>query len=128
MTQNRVSKFVVVVLLACVGQVARAQDDDAALAMAKKAQDPLGEVRAIMTDNTIALDGGPDDDTSYGFQFQPVYAIPSEGRINMIVRAVIPLVGVDPGVVLPPLGPDERPSYCYNWGMSYSFVQYFFSP
>ena len=45
-----------------------AQDEDAIAAMAKKAQDPLADVKAIMTDNTIAFGGGNDDDTSYGFQ------------------------------------------------------------
>ena len=55
--------------------MASAQDADALAEMARKAQDPLGNVRAIMTDNTIAFDGGPDDDTSYAFQIQPEYAI-----------------------------------------------------
>lgn len=96
--------------------------------MAKKAQDPLGDVRAIMTDNTIAFDGGPDDETSFGFQFQPVYAIPGDGNINMIARAVIPVVGVEPGVVLPPLGPGGRPNSGSSWGISDTIVQYFFSP
>ena len=117
-------------LMLCVilnGSLANAQDDDAAIAMAKKAQDPLGNVKAIMTDNTIAFDGGPNDDTSYGFQFQPVYAIPGD-RINMIARAVIPVIGVEPGVVLPPLGPEQRPPTDNDWGLSDTIVQYFFSP
>ena len=41
--------------------------------LARKAQDPLADVRAVMTDNTIAF-GTSDDDTSYGFQIQPVSA------------------------------------------------------
>ena len=106
------------------------QADDSALAeMARKAQDPLGDVKAIMTDNTIAFDGGEDgDDTSYGFQIQPVYAIENDTSFNMIARAVIPIVGVDPGVVLPPLGPEPRPDEGDQWGLSDSIVQYFFSP
>ncbi len=106
------------------------QADDAALAeMARKAQDPLGDVKAIMTDNTIAFDGGEDgDDTSYGFQIQPVYAIENDTSFNMIARAVIPIIGVDPGVVLPPLGPEPRPDENDQWGLSDSIVQYFFSP
>ena len=83
---------------------ASAQDADAIAEMARKAQDPLGDVKAIMTDNTIAFGGGEDgDDTSYGFQIQPVYAIKSDTSFNMIARAVIPVVGVEPAVVLPPL-------------------------
>jgi hypothetical protein len=106
------------------------QADDSALAeMARKAQDPLGDVKAIMTDNTIAFDGGEDgDDTSYGFQIQPVYAIENDTSFNMIARAVIPIVGVDPGVVLPPLGPEPRPDEGDQWGLSDSIVQLFFSP
>ena len=113
--------------LVLYASLASAQDDDAALAMAKKAQDPLGNVRAIMTDNTIAFNGGPNDDTTYSFQFQPVYAIPGD-RMNMIARAVIPVIGVEPGVVLPPLGPGQRPPTDNNWGLSDTIVQYFFSP
>jgi hypothetical protein len=121
-----ISSLILCVLLGAT--TAYAQDDEAARAMAKKAQDPLGDVRAIMTDNTIAFDGGPDDETSFGFQFQPVYAIPGDGNINMIARAVIPVVGVEPGVVLPPLGPGGRPNSGSSWGISDTIVQYFFSP
>ena len=41
-----------------------AQDDDAAAEMARKAQDPLGSVRALMTDNTIAFDDPRDGSTA----------------------------------------------------------------
>ena len=44
-----------------------AQDDDALAEFARKAQDPLGDVKALMTDNTIGFDGGPNEDTSYSF-------------------------------------------------------------
>jgi len=110
------------------GSFANAQDDAAILALAKKAQDPLGNVRAIMTDNTIAFDGGPNDDTTYAFQFQPVYAIENDTRFNMIFRAIIPVIGVEPGVVLPPLGPEPRPPTDSDWGISDTIVQYFLSP
>ena len=96
--------------------------------MARKAQDPLGDVKALMTDNTIAFNGGPNDDTTYGFVFQPVYAIANESRFNMILRAIVPVIGVEPGVVLPPLGPEPRPPVDSTWGISDSIVQYIFSP
>ena len=117
-------------ILALTLIAASSQADDSALAeMARKAQDPLGDVKAIMTDNTIAFNGGEDgDDTSYGFQIQPVYAIKNDTSFNMIARAVIPIIGVDPGVVLPPLGPEPRPDENDQWGLSDSIVQYFFSP
>ena len=46
----------------------------------------------------------------------------------MIARAIIPVIGVEPGVVLPPLGPGSRPSSGNDWGISDMMVQYFFSP
>ena len=105
-----------------------AADEDAAAEMARKAQDPLGDVRAIMTDNTVAFDGGPDSDTSYGFQIQPVYAIPNDSSYNQIARAVIPIVGVEPGVEIPPLGTDPRVENGDQFGFSDIILQYFFSP
>jgi hypothetical protein len=45
-----------------------AQDDDTLAKFARKAQDPLGDVKALMTDNTIAFDGGPNEDTSYSLR------------------------------------------------------------
>ena len=116
-------------ILALTLIAASSQADDSALAeMARKAQDPLGDVKAIMTDNTIAFNGGEDgDDTSYGFQIQPVYAIKNDTSFNMIARAVIPVIGVDPGVVLPPLGPEPRPDENDQWGLRDCVLQYFFS-
>ena len=128
MTKNKISIGVLFLCVILSGSLSHAQDNEAALAMAKKAQDPLGDVRAIMTDNTIAFDGGPEDDTTYAFVFQPVYAIANETRFNMILRAIVPVVGVEPGVVLPPLGPEPRPPTDSTWGISDSIVQYIFSP
>ena len=110
------------------GSLVYAQDDEAVLAMARKAQDPLGNVRALMTESTIAFDGGPNDDTSFAVQLQPVYAIPGKSNWNMIARAIIPIIGVEPGVVIPPIGPDPRPPTDSRWGLSDIILQYFFSP
>jgi len=102
---------------------------DAVAEMARKAQDPLGDVKAIMSDNTIGLKSGPDSETAYGFQIQPVYSLPSDGEsVNQILRAVVPLVGVDPGVVLPRLGEEARSEDGQNFGLSDTIVQYFISP
>ena len=62
----------------------------------RKAQDPLADVRALMTDNTIAF-GTADDQTSYGFQFQPVYSIPTDRGFNFIARGIVPIVGAQQG-------------------------------
>ncbi len=86
-----------------------AQELSAAEEAARKAADPLGDVKALMTDNTIAFDAGPDEDlTNYGFQIQPVYAMPTE-KMNMILRGVFPIVGIEPETVVPPIGGGPRP-------------------
>ena len=51
---------------------AQAQEDDAA-EMARKSQDPLAYISALMTENDFQFNTG-DDKTSYSFQLQPVYA------------------------------------------------------
>ena len=125
---KKIAQQVAFPLLLCAAS-ASATDDAAMAEMARKAQDPLGNVKAVMTDNTIAFDGGENsDDTSYGFQIQPVYSIENDTSFNMIARAVIPIIGVDPGVSLPRLGPDETTEKDDKWGLSDSLVQYFFSP
>ena len=47
---------------------------DGAAEMARKLQNPLANIKAVMTDNTIGFDGGPNEDTTYSFQLQPVYS------------------------------------------------------
>ena len=106
-----------------------AQELSAAEEAARKASDPLGSVKALMTDNTIGFNAGEnDDDTSFGFQIQPVYAIPNQSRWNMIARAIVPVVGLEPGVVAPPIGSEPRPDTGSTWGLSDTIAQFFFSP
>jgi len=96
---------------------------------ARKASDPLASIKALMTDNTIAFQAGQnEDDTSYGFQLQPVYSIPNETKFNMIARAIIPIVGLEPGVVAPPIGSFPRPDVGSTWGLSDMFLQFYVSP
>ena len=84
-------------------------DDEAAREMARKAQDPLGDIRAIMNDNTIGFGASEDDNVIYNLQLQPVYAIKNNTKYNMIARAVIPILGLDiPD--FPPLALDFRQS------------------
>jgi hypothetical protein len=60
-----------VLLIGLLLQAARALGEGpSAEELARKAQDPLGDVKAIMTDNTASF-GTADGDTSYGFQIQP---------------------------------------------------------
>lgn len=120
--------FAVAVALAAIPVSADAQELSPEEEMARKAQDPLGDVKALMTDNTIAFEAGPnEDDISYGFQLQPVYSMP-KASYNMIARAVLPILGLEPGVVVPPIGGEPRPEDGSQWGLSDSLVQLFFSP
>lgn len=69
--------------------------------LARKAQNPLTDVRAIMTDNTIGF-GAAGDDTAYGFQIQPVYSIPIDRGYSLIARNSQQLLGPypeDPGAL-----------------------------
>jgi hypothetical protein len=105
---------------------------DAAAEMARKLQNPLANIKAIMTDNAIGFDTGEDESTSYGFQIQPVYAIdmPDKG-FTFIPRAVIPVLGLEPGTRVPPIGIDGNPSPANGdsvWGLGDSLVQFFFAP
>lgn len=114
--------FVLIMPLAAV-----AQEGPSAEELARKAQDPLGDVRAIMTDNTIAF-GTADDETSYNFQIQPVYSIPTDRGFNFIARAIIPIVGAPSEAGLPRLGPDQTPDKGTKWGLSDTILQLFWTP
>ena len=105
---------------------------DNAAEMAKKLQNPLANIKAIMTDNSIAFNTGDDEGTSYGFQLQPVYAIdfPNQG-FTFIPRAVLPIMGLEPGTKTRFTGVDGAPSGFENdsvWGLGDSMVQLFFAP
>ena len=130
MKKRRRTGFIIVlelILLLLLPFTSIAQEGPSAEELARKAQDPLGDVRAIMTDNTIAF-GTADDETSYGFQIQPVYSIPTDRGYNFIARAVIPIVGAPAGAGLPRLGPDQTPEEGTKWGISDSILQLFWTP
>jgi len=93
----------------------------------RKAQDPLADVKAVMSDNTVSF-GTADDKTSYGFQLQPVYSIPTDIGFNFIARAVIPVLGVQHGAEFPKLGSDPIGGSGLTWGLSDIYLQGFFVP
>ncbi|MEH6552320.1 MAG: transporter [Pseudomonadales bacterium] len=110
---------------------AHAQEDDAAAAMARALQDPLASIKMLATDNTIGFNSGDDEgETNYNFQIQPVYSIPRPAlaKTNLIARAVIPIIGLEPGTVEPPIGPDPTPSSDSHWGLSDTTLQLYISP
>ena len=111
------SLFISVFCLCLAPAAASSADGPSDEELARKAQDPLADVRAIMTDNTIGF-GTADDDTAYGFQIQPVYSIPTDRGYNLIARAVIPIVGAPVGASLPRLGGGSRSATMGRDGVS----------
>ena len=80
-----------------------------------------------MTDNTIAF-GTSDDQTSYGFQVQPVYSIPTDKGFSFIARGIVPIVGAQSGAGLPKLDSEPIGGSGITWGLSDIFLQGFFVP
>jgi len=96
--------------------------------MARKLQDPLANIAALMTDNDILFKTG-NDDTSYSCQFQPVYAFdfPEKG-FTFLPRAVMPIIGAAPESDLPRLGEPRPSGGGTTWGLGDIVTQFFFSP
>ncbi len=111
--------------------VAKSVHADAAAEMARKLQNPLANIKALMTDNVIGFNTGSTEDTSFGFQLQPVYAIdiPDKG-MTLIPRAVIPIMGLEPGTKTPITGQDGQPIPGIEsvWGVSDTILQLFIAP
>ena len=100
-------RFVVFGALLVISEVSGADKvsgADNATEMAKKLQDPLANISAVMTDNDILFKTG-DDETSYSFQFQPVQAWSfDEQGFNFIARGVIPILSLAPESQTPAIG------------------------
>ena len=101
---------------------APAQDKkmSAAGEMARKLQDPLASIAAIMTENNIMLNHNTGRGTGYSFQFQPVKAFdfPEQG-FTFIPRGIIPLLGAPTTAC----GKAET-----IWGMGDILTQFFVVP
>jgi len=127
-------KFLTVVLMILIAAAIDSApvNADSAAEMAKKLQNPLANIKAVMTDNSIAFNTGDDNGTSYGFQLQPVYAIDFPDRgFTFIPRAVIPILGLEPGTKTPITGDDGNPIPSGSgsvWGVGDSILQFFFAP
>ena len=94
--------------------------------IARKLQDPLANIKMLLFDNGVDFKTG-NDDISYTFSVQPVYAIPMESY-NIVLRGVIPVVGLSPGAQDPIIGEPLPPGRNDTWGISDSQLQVFFSP
>lgn len=119
--------FFLLVMTAAAG-IVWADEVDSAAEMARKLQNPLANIAAIMTDNDILFKTG-DDDTSYSFQLQPVYAFdfPDKG-FTILPRAVIPIIGAAMESYLPALGEEESSGGSTAWGLGDIVTQFFFAP
>lgn len=115
----------IAVLVCAVSTVVLGQD---AAEMARKLQDPLANIKALMTDNGIEGKTGQDE-TSYSFQLQPVYAMPFEDQgFNFILRGVIPILGLAPEAQKPIVGPPLPAGDDHTWGLGDISMQFFFAP
>jgi hypothetical protein len=101
---------------------------DNAAEMARKLQDPLANISAIMTDNDVSFTDG--SDASYNFQLQPVKAFSfDDAGINFIARAIIPISGAANDFQKPIFGdPVDTGGSSHIWGISDISTQFFFSP
>ena len=126
---RRVSYFVACLFGGVLTSTPIAALADSAAEMQKKLQNPLANIKALMTDNAIGFDTGNTEDTSFGFSIQPVYAIdmPDKG-FTLIPRGVFPIMGLEPGTDTRFVGqpnPQETESV---WGLGDSIVQLFVAP
>jgi len=101
---------------------------DSAAEIARKLQNPLANIKALMTDNAIGFDTGTNGDTSFGFQLQPVYAIDMPDRgFTLIPRASIPILGLESGTDTRLTGQPGSGTGS-TWGLGDSVVQAFYAP
>ena len=130
--KNIILSLFLMITLVDIGTLSRADEGGAAAEMARKLQNPLANIRAVMTDNSIGLSTGDDEGTSYGFQLQPVYAIDMPERgFTLIPRAVIPVMGLEPGTKTRFTGEEGEPAGFGTdsvWGLGDSIFQLFFAP
>lgn len=123
----RVLRYTLAVLILALQ--AYAQDDgcDASCQAARKTANPLADIRAIMTDNTVAFKTGTTEEDSFNFGIQPVYAVPLEGA-NLVLRGIIPVLGLQPGASMPPGIGSPTPNTELQWGIGDTTVQAFYAP
>lgn len=111
------------------GTVSADEGSSAAAEMMRKLQNPLANIKALMTDNVIGFETGNDEGTSFSFQLQGIYAVdfPDKG-FTMIPRAIVPIMGLEPGTDKPWVGQPDPTATQSVWGLSDSMIQLFFAP
>lgn len=120
-----------IVLLIFLGStILFAQDSviDQAAEMARKLQDPLANITAIMTDNDFLFKTGQGD-FSYSTSLQPVKAWSfDKAGFNLVARGVLPILGMAPEAQKPIIGEPLPPGDQTSWGLGDMLAQFFFSP
>ncbi|MHC4619020.1 MAG: hypothetical protein ACYTEQ_14850 [Planctomycetota bacterium] len=123
--------FALLILVLAWTVPSAAQDEgevSAAEKMARKLQDPLAHIKALMSDNDVLFNTGRDQ-TSYSFSLNPVYGIPFEKQgFNLTLRGVIPILGMAPGAQRPNVSDPLPPGGSRTWGLSDILLQSFISP
>ncbi|MEM6674680.1 MAG: hypothetical protein AAF726_17670 [Planctomycetota bacterium] len=96
--------------------------------MARSLQNPLANIRALITDNFFGFNTGVDEATSWSVSVQPVYAIDlPERELSIVPRAVIPIMGLQPGTDLPNVG-QQGGGNDREVGLGDSILQGFIAP
>ena len=120
--------FLFILLFVGLFNTVKGQENDAAAEMAKKLQDPLANITALMTDNELMFKTG-NDQTSYSFQLQPIKAWSFDKLgINFIARGIVPILGMAPESQKANIGEPLPSSTDYTWGLGDVLTQFFFSP
>ena len=102
---------------------------DDATALARKAQDPLADITALMSDNTIGFNQGSGKDTGYSFQLQPVKSFDTDMGFRFIPRGIIPVIGAPAQSDFTFLGDLGGPAGSNTkWGIGDAMAQFFFAP
>jgi len=87
--------------------------------LARRLQDPLANIAAIMTDNNIQFNKGGKKN-SYSFQIQPVKSFNfPEKNFSLIARGIIPIVGI---------APENSDGGGHTWGLADITTQFFIAP
>jgi len=103
--------------------------EDAAAKIQRQLQDPLANIKAVMSDNDILFKTGFEDEPSYSFSIQGLYGIALEDKgFNLMNRVIVPILGMAPGGQEPILGGPLPPGGDRTWGLSDMQLQFFFSP
>ncbi len=89
MNQKRLILIIVLVVCVCMTQAVSAQED-----LAKKSQNPVGDMISLPFENNTYFGIGPNDTMSNALLAKPVYPV-NFGNVNLINRFIVPLVWLE---------------------------------